>query len=71
MQANKSKTWALHSHRRQRQQAQLAADGAKAHALIDEGRSIVEIMRIIPGSRARLYRAMAIASQQSVDSLLL
>jgi hypothetical protein len=69
MQANKSRTWALKSQRRQSQRAQLAADGRKALELV-ETRPIADVLLIVGGSRARLYRAMAAASQESRDPLL-
>lgn len=47
---------------RDAQRAKLLADGVKALELIERGRSIVDILMVIPGSRARLYRAMALAS---------
>lgn len=63
---------------RNAQRAKLLADGLKALGMIERGRSIVDIMRVIPGSRARLYRAMERASppgqaysKQTRDPLLL
>jgi len=45
----------------------LLQDGRHALALLKAGRSIPEVMLVIPGSRARLYRAMNTAR----DPLLL
>lgn len=49
----------------------LRADGAKALAMLKAGRTIPDIMLVMPGSRARLYRAMAIVRAESRDPLLL
>ncbi len=44
------------------QRARLLADGHKALALLNAGRSISDCMLVIDGSRARLYRAMMAAA---------
>jgi hypothetical protein len=49
--------------------AQLIADGRKALELIAAGRNIAELLMVIGGSRARLYRAMNAAIGQ--DGILL
>jgi hypothetical protein len=72
MQANKSRTWALKSQRRQAQRAQLVADGRKALELV-RTRPIADVLLIIGGSRARLYRAMKLIEPETDkrDPLLL
>ncbi len=45
----------------------LLQDGHKANAMIKAGRSMSDVRMVIAGSRARLYRAMALAR----DPLLL
>lgn len=42
--------------------ARLLADGRKALALLGAGRTIVDCLMVIDGSRARLYRALHAAS---------
>jgi hypothetical protein len=54
--------------RRKFQRDQLLADGLKALALIEAGRSIGEVLWTIPGSRARLYRAIEAAQRENTDS---
>jgi len=49
--------------RRTAQHAQLVADGRKALELI-QVRPIADILLVIGGSRARLYRAMEAARQE-------
>lgn len=50
--------------RRTVQRTLLLVDGHKALALIQDGKTINDLLMVIPGSRARLYRAMAAASAQ-------
>jgi len=69
MQLSKSKTWAVKSHRRIAQRAQLLIDGRKALELV-KTRPIADILLLVGGSRARLYRAMRAANQVH-DPLLL
>lgn len=54
--------------RRQFQRDQLLADGRQALKLIQTGRSIGEVLWTIPGSRARLYRAIEAAQRENTDS---
>lgn len=53
--------------RRSVQRAQLAADGRKAASLIAAGRTIDDVLLVVPGSRARLYRAIAAAGQSDAN----
>lgn len=55
--------------RRAAQHAQLIADGRKALQLI-KVRPIADVLLVVGGSRARLYRAMAAASADARDPLL-
>jgi hypothetical protein len=57
--------------RREAQRAQLMMDGRKALELV-KTRPVADVLLVIGGSRARLYRAMAMASDQAqtVDPLL-
>jgi hypothetical protein len=59
--------------RRAAQRAQLLQDGRKAIELT-KTRPIADILLVIGGSRARLYRAMAVAmahdQAQTIDPLL-
>ena len=54
--------------RRDIQRTQLIADGRKALDLINAGKPIADVLMIVPGSRARLYRAMAAALQTVAES---
>jgi hypothetical protein len=49
--------------------ARLAADGARAVAMIRQGVKLADVLAAIGGSRARMYRAIAIARQPK-DPLL-
>jgi hypothetical protein len=49
--------------RRDTQRSQLQADGTQALAMIARGSDIKDVLAIVGGSRARLYRAMAMASE--------
>lgn len=69
MQQRKSLNWSATSTRRQSQRAQLLADGRKALELV-RTRPIADVLMIVGGSRARLYRAMALAATVSPDPLL-
>lgn len=53
------------SPRRTVQRAQLLADGHKALGLIQAGRMINDVLMVIPGSRARLYRALGEAMRDN------
>lgn len=39
--------------------SQLLSDGRKAIAMIEHGATITDVLMVVSGSRARLYRAMA------------
>lgn len=70
----KSGSWAGSSLRRNTQRAKLLADGRLARSM--SHRPIADILLLTGLSRARLYRAMALAreadaGQQSIDPLLL
>jgi hypothetical protein len=60
-------------HRRKIQRQQLRLDGLKAHALIDTGLKPADVLLVVGGSRARLYRALKTVESetQSTDPLLL
>lgn len=61
------------SYRLRARRARLLADGRKALTMI-EAHPIADVLLIVGGSRARLYRAMAAAQSASapaVDPLLL
>jgi hypothetical protein len=54
-----------------RRRALLIADGRKALALRRRGLAPPDVLLVIGGSRARLYKAMDAAEQQDKDLLLL
>lgn len=55
--------------RSEARRAQLLADGRKALELV-KTRPIADVLLVVGGSRARLYRAMAAATDFSRDPLL-
>lgn len=50
--------------------AQLLSDGRKALALVAHGHDIKDVLAVIGGSRARLYRAMGRAAPEAPASVL-
>jgi len=56
----------LKCHRRTAQRAKLHQDGRKAIAMIDSGLKPSDALMIVGGSRARLYRAMALIDEDYV-----
>ena len=58
--------------RRDIQRDKLLADGRKALEMVKSGRSMLDVLMVIGGSRTRLYRAMELAeledSSQAVQN---
>jgi hypothetical protein len=48
--------------------ARLLSDGRKALAMLADGHKPRHVMMVIPGGRARLYRAMALAREFDADN---
>jgi hypothetical protein len=51
--------------------ARLLSDGRKALAMLADGHKPRHVMMVIPGGRARLYRAMALARESDAQDPLM